>query len=87
MKIQTKSMGVIVAVLGLTTAAFANGTSKAISSIFKIKEAEAICCSSPANNGRCSFSGNCFGNLGGAVDCESTLGHCDATGTRGLSNN
>ncbi|SEW37181.1 hypothetical protein [Chitinophaga arvensicola] len=47
-----------------------------LTSLLKINTASAECCSTPINNGRCSFSGNCFANPGGPVDCDTTKGNC-----------
>ncbi|WP_343690413.1 hypothetical protein [Chitinophaga sp.] len=59
-----------------TTKTSSSASDISLSNMFKINAANAECCSTPINNGRCSFTGNCFGNPGGPVDCDTTKGSC-----------
>ena len=74
LKILTIALGICA--VGLST--FALGGSEKVEKLFTLNEAEAICCPSPINSGRCSFTNNCWGDLGpGSMnDCDLTLGHC-----------
>lgn len=63
-----------IAFFATTTSAGENGID--LTSLVKINSASAECCSTAINNGRCSFTGNCFANPGGNVDCDTTKGNC-----------
>lgn len=56
------------------TSAAGNISDISLTSLIGVSDANAECQSTPINNGRCSFTGNCFPNPGGPVDCDSTKG-------------
>lgn len=61
----------------LTTNTSGSASDTTLYSLFKINAANAECCSTPINNGRCSASGNCFPDAGGSNNnCDSTKGNC-----------
>jgi|APAra7269096979_1048534.scaffolds.fasta_scaffold00041_71 hypothetical protein len=62
----------------LTTNTSSSASDTTLFSLFKINAANAECCSTPANNGRCSkLTGNCYPDAGGSNnDCDSTKGNC-----------
>ena len=61
----------------LTTNISSSAADTTVSGLFKINAANAECCSTPINNGRCSFTGNCFPDAGGSSNnCDSTKGSC-----------
>lgn len=46
-----------------------------LASLIELNSANAECQSTPINNGRCSFTGNCFPDAGGTDNnCDSTKG-------------
>jgi hypothetical protein len=49
-------------------------SNSSLKELIQLNSAQASCVSTVINNGRCSFSGNCFPNPGGPVDCDSTKG-------------
>lgn len=80
MKKTLRTLSFIVAFGGISLSAVATGSSSSISELFSLNEASAACCentTSELNNGRCSFSKNCFPDAGGTNnDCDSTLPNC-----------
>ncbi|ACU59942.1 hypothetical protein [Chitinophaga pinensis] len=62
----------------LTTNTSSSASDTTLFSLFKINAANAECCSTPINNGRCSsLTGNCYPDAGGSSNnCDSTKGNC-----------
>lgn len=62
----------------LTTNTSGSASDTTLFSLFKINAANAECCSTPINNGRCSsLTGNCYPDAGGSSNnCDSTKGNC-----------
>lgn len=81
MKKTLKTLSLIIAFGGLSLSAIAMGTSGGILDLLTMNEAEAKCCPTSINNGRCSYAKNCFPDAGGqSNDCDSTSGTCDEEG-------
>ena len=59
--------------IGLLSMVGIEATSENVNSLFGIENAEAGCVSTPIDNGKCSWAGNCFVDPGGSVlNCDST---------------
>lgn len=77
MKKTLKTLSLIIAFGGISLSAVAIELLSGIPELLSLNEAEAKCCSTSINNGRCSFSKNCFPDAGGqSNDCDSSSGTC-----------
>lgn len=66
----------MIALGGIGFTAYASGS---LSGIFAIENADASCCSTPIDNGRCTFTERCSPDAGGTSNnCDSTKGNCDS---------
>lgn len=63
----------MIALGGIGFTAYASGS---LSEVFSIKKADASCCSTAINNGKCTFTERCVPDPGGINDCDSTKGSC-----------
>ena len=78
MKNFLKKVSLLIAFGGISVSALAMGAGNGILELLSLNEAKAICCSTPINNGRCSYFNNCFGDPGGENTCDTTKGNCDS---------
>lgn len=77
MKKQSKTLSLIVALCCMGVSVFASQGTSSVSNLFTIGNADATCCDTPINNGRCTFTDRCSPDAGGSNNvCDSTKGNC-----------